>query len=272
MSGPVRIIDYDDVDTWQPWFDEIMAAIGPNDLVSNIRAAKPEYTNDAERVVIHAIGRRELIAKLGAALQSYLVRVYHGTRVSAAEAASIRAEGLKPLVLAERRSNILSILERHPRWADVAGRFDGALLDYGAKAKAGTREDDRVHFCFSREGLVRGCNHYLRHGAEVDGHIAHDLFGDDSANALFNRHRQPLLVSWTASYAQAEKAADPFGFDHDGMPSLMSSLLSAWAYRKAHPSYTARQERDDVAGWVHGAIGAELLESVEDLNEADLER
>ncbi|GAM99787.1 hypothetical protein U91I_03442 [alpha proteobacterium U9-1i] len=266
----MRVIDYDDIDTWTPWFDEIMAALASADLVDLLVAANPKYTNDAERLVVNAVGRKQLIPGLSAALEPFRVRVYHGTRVSADDAASIRAKGLQPLVLAERRSELVAILQRHPGWGEVSHRFDAALHDYGEKAKAGTRQDDRIHFCFSREGLLRGCNHYLCYGAEVDGHIAHDLFGDDSANALFAEHRRPLLVSWTAPYVEAEAAANPFGFDHDGMPSFMSCLLSAWAYQKAHPAYTIRQERDGVAGWFHGAIAADRLERVETLNDADL--
>lgn len=265
----MRTIDYDDIDAWAPWFDEIMREIGP-DISSRLRTAQPKYTNDAERIVVNAIGRQTVIATLGAALQPYRVRVYHGTRVSAEEAASIRADGLKPLVLANRRAGLAAILARHPRWSDVADRFDQALHDFGPHAKAGTREDDRIHFCFSRAGLLQGCNHYLRYGAEVDSHITHALFGDDSANALFTEHRSPLLVSWTATYDEAEAGANPFGHDHDGLPSLMSSLLSAWAYRQANPQYTIRQERDDVAGWFHGPVKADRIDRFEGLTDADL--
>lgn len=266
----MRTIDYDNIDAWAPWLDEIMSKIGSADLVDGLRAAQPKYTNDAERLVVNAIGRERLIAELGEALQPFRVRVYHGTRVSADDAASIRGHGLRPLVLADRRAGLAAILAHHPRWSEVANRFDAALHDFGAKAKAGAREDDRIHFCFSRAGLVQGCNHYLCYGAEVDGHITHDLFGDDSANALFIEHRKPLLVTWTAPYPDAEAAANPFGYDNDGLPSFMSSLLSAWAYKQAHSDYTVRQERDDVAGWFHGPIDADRIDRVEELTDADL--
>lgn len=266
----IRVIDYDDIETWSTWFDDLMREIGPTDLVDRVRDGKPKYTNDAEHIVVKACGREQLIARLTGALGPFHVRVYHGTRVAPADAAAIRREGLKPLLLADRRASIVSIFEFHPRWADVADGLDQALIDFGARAKAGTREDDRIHVCFSREGLLRGCNHYLCYGAEVDGHIAHQLFGDDSANALFAAHRVPLLVRWVVPYAQAEKAASPHGWDHDRLPSLMSCLVTGWAYRLAHPDFSIRRFGDAVAGWFDGTVTASQIERIEELTDADL--
>jgi hypothetical protein len=55
------------------------------------------------------------------------------------------------------------------------------------KAGAGKREDNSVHVCLSRAGLLYGCNHYLTHGAEVDQHIAQALFPGDSGLDLLAR-------------------------------------------------------------------------------------
>ena len=64
---------------------------------------------------------------------------------------------------------IAEILRLHPRWAEVEDGLPQAIERFGPQARAGRREDGCVHACFSRSGLLLGCNHYLTHGAEVDG-------------------------------------------------------------------------------------------------------
>ena len=89
MTRNVRILDYDNIDEWSPWFDEIMGAIGPADLIERLHAATPEYNEDARALVVSMVGRPALVAHLQNALAAYHVHVFHGTRVTEAELASM---------------------------------------------------------------------------------------------------------------------------------------------------------------------------------------
>ena len=68
------------------------------------------------------------------------------------------------------------------------------------------REDGSVHVCFSRSGLINGCNHYLTHGAEVDNHVFDALFGSDGREHL-PALRQPVLFSFEPTFDETARAA-----------------------------------------------------------------
>ena len=57
MRRNVQILDYDNIDEWSPWFDEIMGEIGPADLIERLHAATPEYIEDARDLVVSMVGR-----------------------------------------------------------------------------------------------------------------------------------------------------------------------------------------------------------------------
>jgi hypothetical protein len=71
--------------------------------------------------------------------------------------------------------SLTAIFNQHPEWSPAkAELLDAQLHRFGPgweTAGVGRREDDSVHVCLSRAGIVLGCNHYLTHGAEVDQHI-----------------------------------------------------------------------------------------------------
>lgn len=111
----VRVIEYDKIEEWSPWLDEIVASIGPKELVDVLRRAPPEYLEDARDVVIAAIGRERLVDHLNRALDSYRVRVFHGTRVTPEELRSIEQHGLRAGCVAShlRKRHLARFLRRH---------------------------------------------------------------------------------------------------------------------------------------------------------------
>jgi hypothetical protein len=273
MNHNTRILDYDNIDEWSSWFDEIMGAIGPTDLIERLRTATPEYIEDARDLVVSMVGRHALVAHLQEASAPYHVRVYHGTRVTESEMENIRQNGLRALVLLERRATLAAIFSAHPNWPEKEPMLDGQLHRFGPgweKAHTGKREDGSVHVCLSRAGLLTACNHYLTHGAEVDQNIAMMLFDDNSGLDLLTRARKAYIVSFSAPYPNTARAANPYGFPPEGLPSVIERFLGAWAYRKSHPSFKVTTRRDSVAARFPAPIVADRIERIEPVDDAQL--
>ena len=146
------------------------------------------------------------MAEVAIQLRPYSVRLYHGTRLTDAEIQQVQKLGLRPLRLADRKESLAELLRLHPRWPAVASEFEDVIAAIGPGARAGRREDGHVHACFSRFALLGSCSHYLAYGAEVDGHICHRLFGDDSANSLFDGNERPTSFRSTFRSMSQHKA------------------------------------------------------------------
>jgi len=265
----VPIIDFDDIATWAPVVGAVVTEAGPPGMIDTLRASNPEYIEDAGNFIEAAIGRDRLVEALFKGLDGERVRVWHGTRVTASEAESIRTHGLRPLTTADRSAALVAIFQAHPRWRDVSSELDAALAEFGPRQRMGRREDGCVHVCFSRAGLLRGCSHYLSHGAEVDGHVAAKLFGDHSALPLLAHARRPVLVSFDAPFAEAARAANPYGFPNQDMPTLLELLLNSWAYREADPAFETTSLEDCTAAKFEGIIAPERVRLLE-VDNADI--
>lgn len=260
-------IDCDRLDDWGQRIGEVIAAIGGDLIIAELAATKPEFIEDALDWLYERLGRERVLDAVVGALQGAAVRLFHGTRLSDSDVGQVRQQGLKPLRLADRRSGLVQILGRHPRWPEVASRLDEAIDAFGVGARAGKRGDGCVHACFSRSGLLLGCNHYLALGAEVDKHICHHLFGDDSADHLLRAHRKPYLISFEVGFDLAARSCTWNGDLQLGRGVLVARLVGPWAYRQTAPRFRISTQRDCTAARVEGSIGPERLSitSIEDV-------
>jgi hypothetical protein len=269
----LNIIDYDKINIWVPWLNEIIFEIAPINLKERIKQAEPKYIEDAAEIVFEAIGQENLANLMNTRLNEYKIRVYHGTRLSELELTNIRIEGLKPLQLKDRKITLERIFSRHKNWQKVKSRLDDVLEAHGPGKKAGQREDNCIHVCFSRAGLIYGCNHYLTHGAEVDGHVANSLFGNDNtALELLQEDRKPYLLSFIRNFGDAVKAANPFGVSDGEFPSLLRLLIQAWAYRQYRPLFNPEKSRDCTAAMFPGGVVPSELEEFELLSDDELSK
>jgi hypothetical protein len=270
----MRVIDYDNIEEWSPWFTILVATVAPAGLLETLRRSNPEHTEYARDHVVAAIGRQQLVEHLNRELKTYAVRVFHGTRLTGAEVEQVRVQGLRALKLVDRRQQLLTIFTQHPDWSAAKDELlDAQLRRFGPdweRGGAGRREDDSVHVCLSRSGLLLGCNHYLTHGAEVDQHIAQALFPGDSGLDLLKRNRVARLVSFTAPFAEAAQAANPYAVvaSHE-LPALLSLLVGAWAYKTAKPRFSVAKERSSAALKFKAPITPERL-AIEDIDDAEL--
>lgn len=264
----MKVIDYDRIEEWELWIDRILFRIIPNKLVDAIAQSNPEYIDDAAEILYQYGDRNELIENLRVNLNTFYVRVYHGTRLSLSELADIKENGLRPLLLTERKNTLIEIFKGHPEWETVQSNLDGILTELGPGQRVGRREDGKIHVCFSRKGLLEGCSHYLTHGAEVDGHVASMMFEDlESALQLLKVNRKPYLISFLADFESALSAANPFGFNSEDIPSLLKLIIEPWAYRKYKVDFSSGNLRNDAAAMFHGPKLAHELDNIEEVSE-----
>jgi hypothetical protein len=265
----MTIIDYDNIENWGVIIGEAIAGLKEVCLTADLARSQPELIDDARESVYRRLGRDRVIDAIATTLQGAGVRLYHGTRLTDAEIGMVRQQGLKPLRLADRAERIADIIRQHPNWSQVADRFPDAIDYYGRRNGGGVREDQRVHACFSRSGLLRGCTHYLTEGAEVDGLVAHRLFGDASADELFRRERNPYLVSFVVPFDVAAVGTNRYAGLERAREIIIDQLVASWAYQQAHPDFQVTKLRDCWAAAIPGVIEPDRL-SIEPVDGSDL--
>lgn len=267
----MKVIDYDKIEEWESELDTIISEIITQRFYNELQAARHEYIEDAGNMLSNFIGIENLINHLCERLSDFNVRFYHGTRLSDYEFLQINSNGLVPLDISKRKAALEEILKFHPEWEKARSNIDKSI-SYVANGGAGLREDGCIHACISRAGLLKGCNHYLEFGAEVDGHIVHNLFGPshDFALALLKKHRKAALISFLYPFREAAEAANPRGIPKDSLSSLPGMLVSAWAYKKSNPSFKTASQRSSTAAKFSGVIHSSKIENVEMIQDEEL--
>jgi hypothetical protein len=86
------------------------------------------------------------------------------------------------------------------------------------------------------------------------------------------RARRAKIVSFTAPFPDAARAANPYGFPSPDLPALISLLVSAWAFRLACPTFTVVSQRETAALRFPALIGPERIERIEDIDDVELQR
>jgi hypothetical protein len=261
----LKIIEYDNIDEWGTWFDELISQVGPSNMIEILSQSTPEYIEDAANILYQHIDKKDLVDHLNVSLKNYFVRVYHGTRLSSFDLEKIKSKGLRPLDLIARKGALVDIFKDHPEWQAVESNLNEVLAVLGPGNQQGLREDGGVHVCFSRQGLIEGCPHYLKYGAEVDTHVAYRLFDDKPAALnLLEKNRQPYLISFILDFNSALSSADPYGFS-DELPSLIKLLVEAWSYKKYDSEFSTSSLVNTTAAMFEGEKPADELEKYEKL-------
>lgn len=234
------MIHYDEIDDWVPSLNAAVGSLVSGKVRSALMQAQPECVEDALDLLFELANRDAVIDATLEWIRSNQIVGYHGSRLTDDDIVSIREHGLIPLRAAARRLRLTRALSCHPLWLEVASKLDGVLTEYGAGGRGGCRED-QVHLTLSREGLMRGFNHYLTHGAEFDQCIAEELLGSDG-KILLSKDGAPILVTIAVPGAVALTAAHPHFSIEDirsngSVPNLAREFLRAWSYHIAHPGF-----------------------------------
>lgn len=237
------VIDFDAIDDWEPSLAAALRGCVPSSAGPKLQKAAPEFVEDACELLFGLAHREKVIDATLEWVGSSVIAGYHGTRVSDAELASIRTNGLMPLRAESRRARLVRALSAHPGWSEAAEKLDAVLRSHGEGNRAGRREN-QAHLTLSRFGLTDGFNHYLTHGAEFDQHAAHALLGKEGEE-LLRRDGQAMVIQFAVPGQAALDAAHPhFTIDdlrqRGEVPNIASDFLEAWSYRLAHPGFQCR--------------------------------
>lgn len=260
--------DYDSIDEWAPRLARLLMPLLPADIGAIIKAANPQYVEDARRMVLDRGDRRAIIDAILAWLKASTVMAYHGTRVTAEEAASIERDGFLPLKVAQRRARLERALSGHPDWERAAARFDDVVTKF-VSGYAGPREG-QVHFTLSRAGLAR-FDHYITHGAEVDQRMAQYLVGADAVDLLADDGARTVYRIGVPGEA-AIKATHPYFSPEDvirmgDIPNIVGEILNAWSFRFARPEYQSRNLQVDCGLVFRETVPASLIRGKEVITE-----
>ncbi len=239
----------------------------PDAVRHSISLTRFEFSEDALDLLLLSVDRAAIVAATLKWIQATSVRAYHGTRLMESEIASIRDQGLLPLVPETRLSRLTRILSQHPQWPSVRDRLRMMLAAQGGIGKLRPREG-QVHLTLSRAGLTLGFNHYLTHGSEYDQHVAHELLGTEGIN-LLSLDGKPMIVAVDVPGPIAIEAAHP-NFTVDQMsnrgelPNLVRELLQAWALKLATPDFQTSMEKFDCGLCFLESVPANWISSIEE--------
>jgi len=235
------MIDFDNIDDWAAKLGAAVAPWIPASARSRIRKATLEYVDDTLDKLFDLTDRDALIDATLNWIRSSTIVAYHGSRLTDEDVALIEADGLKPLRAADPVVRLTRALSKHPKWCEVAGRFDPTHPSYGTGEYIGNREG-QVHLTLSRSALLDGFNQYLTHGSEFDRNIACLLLGSEGME-LLERDGSPAVIQVAVP---GRLALQP---DHilksiranGNTPDMARHFLEAWSYRLAKPRFQSRK-------------------------------
>lgn len=256
-------LDFDNADSWEP---SLRRALGT--LLSSRMAELeiPHQCVEDARDSLLSVARVQIIQATLEWIEECSVAAYHGTRLTAAELANVRVNGLLTLEGAGRKERLRRVLCRHPQWSTVQDRLD-RLIENGEKGIVIGKRTGQVHLTLSKAGLTQRFNHYLTHGSEFDYHIAHQLLGQEGAD-LLAKDGDAYVLRFVVPGAQALQSAHRYFSPSEmtargDVPNLINDLLQVLAFRIGVPSYTPDRRQADCGFVFSESIPAGWLDRVE---------
>jgi len=257
---------FDNIDSWAQSLASVLLPLAPTDIQPKLQIADPEFVEDARDLFLDFVGRDLVIDAMLKWVSATQVAGYHGTRLTAADVASIRTNGLVPLKAASRQERLKRALSKHSKWNEVADSLDATIYLIGPGSKAGRRED-QVHLTLSRIGLTKGFNHYLTHGAEFDSHVAFRLLGEEGKE-LLRTDGIPYVIQVEVPGEVALAGAHPHFSIHDvrnkgEVPNIINEFLQAWCFRLVRPGFQSRKLRIDCGMMFKSTVPANWIRRID---------
>lgn len=262
------LIRFDDIDNWAPALTDALTPLVPESAKERIRHLTPEYIEDAADLLFEGCSRDLIVDAMLAWIRANAIAGYHGTRLTDAEVAAVRAAGLVPLKATLRRTRLARALGGHPKWPASEARLDAEIDAYGPRGLGGVRED-QVHLTVSRAGLTESFNHYLVHGAEFDQCVARALLGDEGL-ALLAQDGHARVLELAVPGALALTATHPFFTVNDlrsrgELPNLVRQFVQVWSFRQARPTYQSRKLHLDCGMFFRSTVPPDWIVAIDTL-------
>ena len=263
------LLDFDDIDTWEPELSNVLGNQVSESVVNQLAAAKHELIEDALDHLFTLTNKKMIIHTTLAWVQSRKVTGYHGTRLTDTEVKSIQAKGLLPLETRSRRSRLVRVLSHHPRWNEVADKLDVTIERLGEGGKLGFRLN-QVHLTLSRSGLINSFNHYLTHGSEFDQKVAQELLGTEGKE-LLRKDGEPRVVKVAVPGKAALKASQPsfsieYVLEEGEIPNLIREFLKAWSYRLANGGFQRKNLEIDCGMIFYSTVSQDWIVDIETIS------
>lgn len=259
------MVDFDKVADWTPSFSAAQTDNISESVITRLREASPNLIENALDKLFALTNREQVISTTLKWIRSTDILAYHGSRLTAAEADSVRVNGLVPLVAETRGVRLRRALSRHPRWHELATKLDSTIT-----AQCEHRQG-RVTLAFSRAALTTGYNHYLTHGSECDQCVAQHLLGQEGLNLLATDGKK-TLIQVAARGTVALDAANPYSTPEEIIargetPQLAREFLKAWSYCVAHPDRESQPLGISCDMALNHAVPAAWIQSIDTLSD-----
>jgi hypothetical protein len=261
------VLDYDAIDEWAPRLGQALNAVVPLKARCAVATSHPEFVEDSlDTLLLHA--NKPTVAHCTLAwIRGQDVAAYHGSRLSPAEAQSIRTSGLKPLRPEQRKLRLERALSGHSLWSVKVSLLDEAIRLHSGIGKSGRREG-QVHLTLSRVGLTAGFNHYLTHGSEFDQYVAHELLGQAGVDLLAT-DGTPTVVTVSVPGESAVLGSHRYFtaeemISRGELPNIVRQILEAWSFKLANEAYQTISRKLDCGIWFEEAVPPEWIACVQE--------
>lgn len=235
------LIDYDDPHTWEESLSQALEKVVPAASRLVVATSCHEYVEDACNRLTENVDKKAVAVAVLDWLKQHTLAAHHGTRVTHEECEEIVKYGLFPLKATDRSKRLVRALGNHPQWGNVKDKLNAAIFMYGPQEVCGRREK-QAHLTLSKGALTEYFNHYLTHGAEIDGHIAQELLGNDGRE-LMAQDGNALIFTFGVPGTKAIEATHPYLTPSDMLnrgdfPNLVGEFFGIWCYRLSNPHYS----------------------------------
>ncbi|MFC6637137.1 hypothetical protein GV827_16220 [Sulfitobacter sp. JBTF-M27] len=157
----------------------------------------PRYIDDAISCISSSIDLVALYTELNLALANSSFRVFHGTRLTLADAQAIERDGLKPLRSTDREKRLHSRIEMY---ASNRGIPFNKMRFWELCEEYRDRDKGRIYATLHKAEQLANDMHYTKYGSEFEHVIVVNLLGNHHKK-LLQLDTQPALVSWITSGA-----------------------------------------------------------------------
>lgn len=226
--GACCLIQADRSETYLKILDDVMKSVLKSAEYKALASAEPKYIDDAVSYIPKTVDRGEMFFALNSTLVKERYRVFHGTRLTDMDAASIMNVGLKPLSQTSRVKHLLDRIRVYSVQEGIS--FDEAkfwhLID-----EYENRDRGRIYCSLFRSAHIKEHTHYMDYGSEFEQVIVVHLVGGYHKRLL--RHdTKAAIVSWTID---GSKLIDETSLDQvdqrlseGNHPELARNFLNRW--------------------------------------------